>query len=403
MIGRLRKCGQTSSGRESPETRRLAKRASPRNSQHARSALLVATAALAGTVQACSSHSDIDADEEVVFFPTCASYDAETDKWEVPIHAWVFEPEADSRSRQAALALFRNSLGLTDTQSEHFETRAAAFLVDNERGQALQIRMGQKEYSLGRSEANGHLRAVLSVTSDEVPVSPDTFRNSDPWIDFELRLKPDDTRQMTGRVQFIRPRGISVITDIDDTIKVSEVSDKGRLLKNTFLEPYETISGMSTIFEELAANDVAFHYVSSSPWQLFEPLEAMLGSSGFPSGSVHLKQFRWKDSTFFDLFAPASETKQPVVEALINRFPDRRFVLFGDAGELDPEIYGELARRYPNRIAHICIRLPSQEFDNAERFEDAFRDLPRSRWTVSGEVEDFRKPLAPYLEQPSRP
>ena len=359
--------------------------------------LLLAIAAVMGTPQAWSSQSDIDADEEVVFFPTCASYDEVKAQWDVPIHAWVFEPEADSQTRQAALALFRKSLGLAEAQSEHFEERAAAFLVDNERGQTLEINFGQRRFDLGRSGANGHLRAVLSY-----PMCPERLWEFDPWLGFTPRLKPGDTRRMKGSVQFVRPRGLSVITDIDDTIKVSEVSDKARLLKNTFLEPYEAVAGMAAIFEKLAANEAVFHYVSSSPWQLYEPLEAMLRTTGFPRGSLHLKQFRWKDSSFFDLFAPAGETKLPVVESLIQRFPDRRFVLFGDAGELDPEIYGELARRYPTRILLVCIRLPCPEFDIAARFQHAFRDIPRSRWTVFSDPDELGTvdALAGYLQLP---
>jgi phosphatidate phosphatase APP1 len=61
-------------------------------------------------------------------------------------------------------------------------------------------------------------------------------------------------------------------------------------------------------------------------------------------------------------------------------FPKRRFILVGDSGEKDPEIYGALARSQPGRIVGIFIR--DVTGDAAARYEAAFRGVPRETWAV---------------------
>ena len=40
----------------------------------------------------------------------------------------------------------------------------------------------------------------------------------------------------------------------------------------------------------------------------------------------------------------------------MGRFPKRRFILIGDSGEKDPEVYREIQRRFPAQVQEIMIR-----------------------------------------------
>jgi len=91
-------------------------------------------------------------------------------------------------------------------------------------------------------------------------------------------------------------------------------------------------------------------------WQLYPPLQDFIRSSRFPPGTFHLRNFRWKDESFFNLFKSPEGHKLAVIEPLLERFPKRRFILVGDSGEKDAEIYETLARKYPQQIVHIMIR-----------------------------------------------
>src|SRR5262245_58237437 len=91
----------------------------------------------------CARQEGLAADERVIFFPTSAYQDSVRHVWIVPIHGWVFEPERDDAARKAALAAFRLALDLNpgDANTARFENVASSFLVDNERGKNLRIRL----------------------------------------------------------------------------------------------------------------------------------------------------------------------------------------------------------------------------------------------------------------------
>ena len=323
--------------------------------------------------------SEIKSDEEIVFFPTAARLAADGAAWVLPIHAWVFEPEAESLWRRATLKALTESLGLEeeDTASDIFKRRARWLMVDNERGKSLKITLAPGAFLPGVTAANGQLKSELRLTRlapGEEPASR--------WLEFTARLPDGDDRSFQGRIQLVAPRGLSVISDIDDTVKVSEVTDKRALLVNSFLKPFAAVPGMAEAYGRWAAGGAVFHYVSSSPWQFYPELADFMAAAGLPAGSFHLRAFRFRDESFFNLFASSEETKPPQIEALLAAFPGRDFILVGDSGEKDPEIYGEIARKHPGRIAAIYIRRVTPEAAEDARYLEAFADLPPGLWLL---------------------
>ncbi len=144
---------------------------------------------------------------------------------------------------------------------------------------------------------------------------------------------------------------------------------------------------MPALYQTLAKEGATFHYLSASPWQLYPSLAEFFKSAGFPKGSFHMKEFTWKDSRFFDLFLSPDKFKTPILESLISSLPSRRFILVGDSGELDPEIYGEILRRFPNRDLRIVIRELSEVPLTEQRQQKAFAKIAPSRWKVIKDSE----------------
>jgi phosphatidate phosphatase APP1 len=131
---------------------------------------------------------------------------------------------------------------------------------------------------------------------------------------------------------------------------------------------------------------------------LYPELEEFRRASDFPDGTFHLKTFRWKDESFFDLFQSPVEYKLGVIEPLLEAFPRRRFRLVGDSGEADPEVYGELARRYPGQIERILIRELSGATRQSERYRAAFREVPAETWSLFSEPrENAAQPRRPNI------
>jgi hypothetical protein len=339
-----------------------------------------------------SPPSLIKPDEVVLFFPAAAHQTERGRGWELPIHGWIHEPEEKSLMRRAAVELFRKSLGLDreDEESSIFRKRARLFLVDSERGKQIAVRIGNAEYSTGISGADGHFRGTIRLSDHQVCLLAPEAPGSTRQIEFRAVTRPGDDRIFGGTSQLVGPNGVSVISDVDDTVKISDVTDRRALLANTFLREFRAVPGMAALYTRWAKRNAAFHYVSASPWQLFGPLADFLRAAGFPPGSFHLKDFHGTGTSFLRLFASPERTKREAIEPILAAFLRRKFVLVGDSGELDPEIYSALAREHPQQVAHILIRDLTGRGTDQERFRTCFAGLPRRSWSVFQRPEEMR-------------
>ena len=332
-------------------------------------------------------------DETVVLFPGLARR-VDAGSWEIRIHGWVFERERHG----VALAVFRKALGideseLTPAEKEIFTSRAGPFLVDNERRKRIFIRLCGRDYNVGPTGADGHVTARIRIPASLVDPSIETFADKRR---IALHTIADDPNVPTvsGEVYLLEPTGISVISDIDDTIKVSEVADRKALLRNTFLKPFEPVDGMAAVYRLWSTETKAeFHYVTASPWQLYPALSEFIRSNRFPAGTFDMKSFRWKDRRFLNLFKSPETYKRRVIEPILNAFPQRRFVLVGDSGERDPEIYGALAREHPDQVARILIRDVTGEDSGDARYRKAFKGVPSERWQVFRNAQEIEGAL----------
>ncbi len=325
--------------------------------------------------------SNLKPDEDVVFFPSLGWTVDDGKEWELEIHGCVYELE----QRPASLALLRAGLGLAHVQmtaeeSATFKQRARLFMVDHERGKRIAIKLGDRTIVLPKSRADGQFYERLRLPRQEI----ERMRSASPRrLVFTAVLPAGDERKFPGQIHLLEDTGVTVVSDIDDTIKISCVADRSALLGNTFLKPFLPVPGMADLFSTWDRRAGAqFCYVSASPWQLFPPLCEMVASHGFPPGAFLLRDFRWKDESLLHLFQNPAAYKQAVIEPLLQRFPHRRFVLVGDSGESDPEIYAGVARAYPTQVQTILIRDVTGENAASPRYQETFKDVDRRVWKV---------------------
>jgi len=323
-----------------------------------------------------ADQTHLKSDERIVFYPTIAQRIRGKAAWRVKIRGCVFEPE----TRGILTAVLREALDLKDVEmtpeeEKVFNERARLFLVDHERGKNIFVRAGLKSLAVGESNADGRFSSEVRLADAETGGSP--------HIIFDAALRPGELRRFRGEAFKWEETGLSVISDIDDTIKITEVRNRQAMLRNTFLREFAPVPGMAELYQMLAGSHRAqFHFVSASPWQLYEPLADFVDAQAFPHGTFALKEFRWKDRTFLSFFASPEKYKLTVIEPLLRRFSQRRFILIGDSGERDPEIYAALAWKYPRQIARIYIRNVTNEPGHTERHANAFRRLPDDLWQV---------------------
>lgn len=335
----------------------------------------------------CAAATPLKPGERVVFYPTLGW--PVPGGWEVEIHGCIYEPE----HRAMTVPLLRRSLGLdeeelTPAEKAVFRDRARLFLVDHQDDRTVTIRLAGQSHALPASSANGHFVQSLAVGSNAVRATADRAN----CLRFETAPPSVHEPVVTGEIHLLSEAGLSVISDLDDTIKVSDVRDRRELLRNTLCRPFKSVDGMAAVYRAWATNRGAqFHYVSASPWQLYLPLAEFVQSNGFPAGSFHLRNCRVKDGTFLELFKSPEGYKPGVIEPMLKRLPDRRFVLVGDSGESDPEIYAALARKYPRQIVRILLRDVTGERVGAPRYQRVFGGLPGELWRVFREPAEIEK------------
>jgi phosphatidate phosphatase APP1 len=322
--------------------------------------------------------------EQLVLFPTSGWPSEDESHWILPVHAWVFHPEEDSRRRALLVRLLGRGAGIQARGPEAIllARRMAPFLVDNKRGRRPWVELGGTRVQLPKTDAGGHCTTRIELSRELGPGA----HSITGWLE-------DSTQERTRTPVFlVDSQGLSIISDIDDTIKQSDVGDTAMLMRNTFTRSFETVEGMPECYQRWERGGAIFHYVSSSPWQLYEPLERLIRSASLPAGSMHLKRFRLKDRSILSLFKDPRETKPPVIQALLDAWPMRRFVLVGDSGELDPEVYGQISRDNPGRIAAICIRELAACGRGDPRYKGAFAGLDSSLWRLFSQPDQLHLP-----------
>ncbi|MDQ3799609.1 MAG: DUF2183 domain-containing protein, partial [Acidobacteriota bacterium] len=188
-----------------------------------------------------------------------------------------------------------------------------------------------------------------------------------PFREVELELleplnEDGQTVRAVARVLVPPPTAsFGVISDLDDTVITTNVTNRLKMfLTVALLNEYTRMpfKGVAAFYRALqkgaggAENNPIF-YVSSSPWNLYPFLTEFLKLHDIPLGALFLKDFG--NHTIFNS-GDHSTHKTSSIEAILNAYPHLPFILIGDSGEKDPEIYREIVRKYPTRIRTIYIR-----------------------------------------------
>ena len=320
----------------------------------------------------------------IVFFPTYARRSPGEKGWQATVAGMVSRSlPLKSHRRRLAMAVLKRLLDLDQSQldSDIFQRRAAAFLFQRVSGQRVRIAIGGRLFDAGYSDRLGHFQSHFVLDDEAVDSLAHSTGSACRWISYEAILDDDDpseegtaclfdvsreaaadNAQMSlpaiarGRIQIVEQQGRSVISDIDDTVKVTNVANRRELLANTLLREFKAVDGMADIYRRWQENGCAFHYVSASPWQLSPCLCTFLTASELPLGSMHLQLFRLKDSTPLRRLPSRKRSKRRTIEQIMHDFPERKFLLVGDSGERDPELYAAIARAHSKQVSGILIR-----------------------------------------------
>jgi phosphatidate phosphatase APP1 len=163
---------------------------------------------------------------------------------------------------------------------------------------------------------------------------------------------------------------LGIISDIDDTLTNTGVTNKAELLKNTFFEdtygvkvfpdaPQALLSVAGKGASLLPALPV--FYLSGSPWGLHERISDAFDRNGFPHGAMILRRYSQESLNPFDF-------KYPHLIEIVDANPGRQWILFGDTGEKDPEVYHALIKDRPGTQTTVFIHNVTNAIPQDSRF-----------------------------------
>ena len=282
---------------------------------------------------------------------------------------WVHERRAVVEELITNVATSIGDLNPKDIAN--FRSRIQDFLADSESREAVTFKFDNdpenQEYGSPRdfpqTDRNGLVEGVVKIPITKAKELLSRQGSQNGWLTYRATSKDHSG---TGRVQLIESTGISVVSDIDDTIKITEIPAGSRVVvRNTFFRDFVAVSEMAKMYQGF--HGASFHYVSGGPWQLYGPLSEFLfgENGGFPEGTFHMKQVSknvFSADTWEDLKELVTnenltfEQKVSQISEIMQRFPRRKFILIGDSGEKDPEVYREIKERFPNQVQEIRIR-----------------------------------------------
>lgn len=344
--------------------------------------------------------SAISPHEVVVLYPSFGYRNSES-AWTVVVQGCAYHSRITWLRRKPVLAVIRRYMRVGQEGDLYFKQRMRQFLAHAAAGRQVSLRLGDQTAVFGPTELAGLFRGEWHVPEATISaLTASQAADQIRWVNYQCVLPETDEREFTGRAMLLGPQGLSIISDVDDTLKHSNVPNRRDLFHNTFVRDFVAIDGMPQLYRDCAALGTAFHYVSGSPWQLYEPLSEFWESQGYPAGSFHLKRFRLRETAKkLRTMSPQQAHKQAAIEPIVSAFPQRRFVLIGDSGEQDPEIYAHFLRTRPEQIAHVFIRAVRGTDVDQPRLSRIFGDLPQERWSLYETSETIRPLLIQLATQ----
>ncbi len=180
------------------------------------------------------------------------------------------------------------------------------------------------------------------------------------WEQVEVSLVREGESRGTVLVPVLVPSDraqFGIVSDIDDTVIRTDATSLVRMVRTVLLEnahvrsPFE---GVAAFYEALHRGLNPIFYVSSGPWNLYDLLAEVFEIRGIPAGPIFLQDWGLEEGKL--IVRAHDDHKKEQIDAIVAAYPSLPFILIGDSGQRDPEIYADVARRYPGRIHAIYIR-----------------------------------------------
>lgn len=204
------------------------------------------------------------------------------------------------------------------------------------------------------------------------------------WYTVNLELNHSRNELRTTGAFYVPPQSARyvVISDIDDTVVFTGITNKAAMLMRLFLHGVES----KVAFPGVAALYRALHhgvsgqelnpmlYVSRGPWSIYEILDKFFNLHHIPEGPVLFLR-EWGMSTKRPFPSRGRGHKLKLIRRMLAIYKDLPFILIGDSGQRDPEIYARIVRENPGRVLAIYIRNIHPDPERQEDIQDLAKEV----------------------------
>ncbi len=253
--------------------------------------------------------------------------------------------------------------GRVVVSSRHYSLAGSQFGVDGEQDALFDTREVV-------TDDQGYFEVWLDL---QRPLPANIYRQEIHLELVEPRLD-DQPVTATGLVQ-IPPQTaqFGVISDLDDTVLKAHATQLLKMARTVFMGSARTrlpFPGVAAFYRALEAGTAvattgdsewshnALFYLSSSPWNLYELIVDVFRMQNIPLAPIFLRDWGLTPDA---LPIGHRRHKLAVIHQLFDFYPDLPFILLGDCGQEDPEIYHQVVHDYPDRILAVYIRSVSPD------------------------------------------
>ncbi|MDX1667271.1 MAG: phosphatase domain-containing protein, partial [Saprospiraceae bacterium] len=224
----------------------------------------------------------------------------------------------------------------------------------------VQVNFCGRRYIL-KTDEHGHFHKKLTF---------DPPLQETGWIPIHYRVVDDiepeqPNPEKTGEVYVWNNNSdFGVVSDVDDTILISHATEDLKKLRLILTKNAKTrlpFTGVASFYHALRTgrgenSENPIFYVSSSEWNLYDFLVDFCQARSIPKGPFLLQNLKRNLWELLWSGGGSHHHKAEKIKHLLDVFPDLKFILIGDSGQRDPELYTDVAEAYPGRILAIYIR-----------------------------------------------
>ncbi|KAI0907230.1 hypothetical protein F4823DRAFT_29086 [Ustulina deusta] len=296
--------------------------------------------------------------------------------WNVRIHGNVYKQPNISQKKLDDLAnIFLVGVDideLPEDQQKQARNLTASIFVVQQSNVSVTVNF-ENNVDVRANASGGVVNAKGGAQSIDLPYRTTFEGDFDAWLTLQNTTGPNGGHLIAGNATkqiqalnvytngtdignstayLVPPTGFTIVSDIDDILRITKIYDPKEGLLNSFARPYTPWENMPEIYANWSAtiDNFHFHYLTTTPEQATRTYMEYIYKT-YPLGS-----FDTRPLNFSDVSATLA-IRRALLDKIFQTYPQRKFVLMGDTTNSDVmKDYPQLVRDYPGQVQCIFLR-----------------------------------------------